>query len=144
MVEVDGRSGSKRMSGSDYDLEIESGSDSKVMREGGCGDVVRSSREVCQRGEGATTEEEATDDGLRAAATIRRGGGTAGQQRYGRTTTEKRRAAIVAGTDGSWEITTESKGRKRAAMASGWSKGCGGCRGDEVTEEEAIAREGQR
>ncbi|RWW49744.1 hypothetical protein BHE74_00044045 [Ensete ventricosum] len=140
MVEVDGRSGNKRMSGSDYDLEIDGNSDSKVMREGGCGDAVRSSRERRR----SNDQEEAADDGLRAAATIRRGGGTARQQRYGRTTTEKRRAAVVAGTDRSWEITTESKGRKRAAMANGWSKGCGGCRGDEVIEEEAIAREGQR
>ncbi|RWW40560.1 hypothetical protein BHE74_00054016 [Ensete ventricosum] len=38
------------MSGSGYDLEIDGSSDSEVMREGGCGDAARSSRDVrCNR-----------------------------------------------------------------------------------------------
>ncbi|RWW08013.1 hypothetical protein GW17_00028572 [Ensete ventricosum] len=44
MVEVDANSGSKKMSGSGCDLEIDGSSDSKVIREGGCGDAVRLSR----------------------------------------------------------------------------------------------------
>ncbi|RRT70656.1 hypothetical protein B296_00034977 [Ensete ventricosum] len=45
-------SGRKRMSGSDYDLEIDGNNNSEVMREAGCGDVPSCSRCWQQGGKG--------------------------------------------------------------------------------------------
>ncbi|RWW53560.1 hypothetical protein BHE74_00039939 [Ensete ventricosum] len=59
------------MSGNDCDLEIDGSNDSEVMREGGCSDVARSSRDVrCSRTNsdnvaGVTTIEEERKKGRR-------------------------------------------------------------------------------
>ncbi|RWW20258.1 hypothetical protein BHE74_00023187 [Ensete ventricosum] len=68
------------VSGSGCNLEIDGSSDNKVMREDGCGDAVKSSRDVrCSSGNIAMRDSTAVEKGstlkLEATTTARRGSG---------------------------------------------------------------------